>query len=331
MAVKAYYNDSDPVAAHVLECLIKDRVIADGVVDRRSIVDVDPKDVAGFRQAHFFAGGGLWSVAARMAGWPDDRPLWTGSCPCQGESLAGKRLGADDPRHLWPDFYRIIRAARPALVVGEQVAAAAGTHWLDRVCSDMEDEDYAIRAVDIPACAVDAPHQRQRLFWVALDDGVRAGWEGQRRDGDHSERRSRPSRPTSSAEDLVFADADGCGRAGRTQDAQRSAKRGAAAERASGGLLSDASCERWGEGRPEPEVWSGRDAPSNSDLRNGSFWSDAEWIVSPIDGKARRAKPGIRFLVDGLSGRVDLWRIGGNAIVAPLAAQVLEALMECMP
>jgi DNA (cytosine-5)-methyltransferase 1 len=331
MAVKAYYNENDQVAAHVLECLIKDRVIADGVVDRRSIVDVDPRDVAGFRQAHFFAGGGLWSVAARMAGWPDDRPLWTGSCPCQGESLAGKRLGADDPRHLWPDFYRLIRAARPAVVVGEQVAAAAGTHWLDRVCADLEDEDYAIRAVDIPACAVDAPHQRQRLFWVAMAGGVRARLEGQHGNGDRGEGRPRSPRPASSADDLLLADADGCGRAGWTQDAQRSAKRGAPAERASGGLLSDATSERCGEGRSEPEVWSRRDAASDSDLRNGSFWSDAEWIVSPIDGKARRAKPGIRFLVDGFSRRVDLWRIGGNAIVAPLAASVLEALMECMP
>jgi DNA (cytosine-5)-methyltransferase 1 len=345
MAAKAYYNENDPVAAHVLECLIKDRVIADGIVDRRSIVDVDPKDVAGFRQAHFFAGGGLWSVAARMAGWPDDRELWTGSCPCQGESLAGKRLGADDPRHLWPDFYRLIRAARPSVIVGEQVAAAAGTHWLDRVCADLEDEDYAIRAVDIPACAVDAPHQRQRLFWVAMADGLRATRQqdarGAPRDEEANGRarrhRSKQNGDHRSASDdeglfaVLQSDADGCGRAGRAQNPQRSAKRGAAAERSFGGLLSDAARERRREGRPEPEIWSRRNAASDADLRNGSFWSDAEWIVSPIDGKARRAKPGIRFLVDGLSGRVDLWRIGGNAIVAPLAASVLEALMECMP
>ncbi len=329
MAAKSYYNDSDPVAAHVLECLIKDRVIADGVVDRRSIADVDPKDVAGFCQVHFFAGGGLWSIAARMAGWPDDRPLWTGSCPCQGESLAGKRLGADDPRHLWPDFYRIIRAARPAIVVGEQVAAAAGTHWLDRVCSDLEDEDYAIRAVDIPACAVDAPHQRQRLFWVAMDDGFGAGREGQPGDGARGERRPRSPRSIAPADDLVFSDANGCGRAGRAKAPERSAPGGASAERASRSLLTGAD-EPLLQGQSSAREQSQLESNASA-FRNGSCWSDAEWIVSPIDGKARRAKPGIRFLVDGLSGRVDLWRIGGNAIVAPLAAQVLEALMECLP
>jgi DNA (cytosine-5)-methyltransferase 1 len=61
--------------------------------------------------------------------------------------------------------------------------------------------------------------------------------------------------------------------------------------------------------------------------RNGSFWSDAEWIVCH-DGKARRAKPSLCFLVDGLPGRVDLWRIGGNAISPVLAAEVLASFLE---
>lgn len=62
-------------------------------------------------------------------------------------------------------------------------------------------------------------------------------------------------------------------------------------------------------------------------LRNGTYWSDAEWIACH-DNKARRAKPGIRFLVDGLPGRVDLWRVGGNAIVPEAAAEVIAAYIE---
>lgn len=77
----AYYNEIDEDAAAVLEALIEDGVIAPGDVDRRSIKEVQPDDLKGYTQCHFFAGGGLWSVAARLAGWPDDRPLWTGSCP----------------------------------------------------------------------------------------------------------------------------------------------------------------------------------------------------------------------------------------------------------
>jgi DNA (cytosine-5)-methyltransferase 1 len=166
----AYYNEIDPAAAHVLECLVKDGVIADGVVDRRSIADVEPKDVTGFRQAHFFAGGGLWSVAARMAGWPDDKELWTGSAPCQPFSEAGRKTGVSDERHLWPEFYRLIRACRPSCVVGEQTSAPLGRAWFDQVADDMEREDYTVRAADISPIAIGGSQIRQRLWFVACTD-----------------------------------------------------------------------------------------------------------------------------------------------------------------
>ena len=167
--MSAYYNEIEPYAAQWLRNLIKKGLIADGEVDIRSIVDVSPDDLRGFTQAHFFAGIGGWSHALRLAGWPDDRPIWTGSCPCQPFSVAGKGAGVDDPRHLWPHFHRLITAVRPPVVMGEQVAGAAGYGWLDGVRADLETEGYAIRGVDIPACAVDAPHIRSRLYWVASD------------------------------------------------------------------------------------------------------------------------------------------------------------------
>jgi DNA (cytosine-5)-methyltransferase 1 len=163
----AYYNEHDAYAAQWLRNLIAKGLIADGEVDTRSIVDVHPDELRGFTQCHFFAGLGGWSHALRLAGWPDDRPVWTGSCPCQPFSVAGKGLGADDPRHLWPHFFRLIRSARPSVVMGEQVAGAAGYGWFDGVAADLEGEGYASRAVDVPAVAVDAPHIRSRLYWVA--------------------------------------------------------------------------------------------------------------------------------------------------------------------
>lgn len=86
----AYYNEIDPFAASWLRELIKGGHIAPGEVDTRSIEDVIPTDLAGFSQCHFFAGIGVWSYALRRAGWPDSRPVWTGSCPCQPFSAAGK-------------------------------------------------------------------------------------------------------------------------------------------------------------------------------------------------------------------------------------------------
>lgn len=78
----AYYNEIDPFAAAWLEELVRAGHIAPGEVDTRSIEDVCPSDLRGFTQCHFFAGIGVWSYALRLAGWPDDRQVWTGSCPC---------------------------------------------------------------------------------------------------------------------------------------------------------------------------------------------------------------------------------------------------------
>lgn len=163
----AFYNDNDAYAAAWTRNLIAAGEIAAGVVDERSIRDLQPSDVASFRQCHFFSGIGVWSRALRDAGWPDDVNVWSGSCPCQGWSSAGKRRGFSDDRHLWPEWFRLISACRPSLVVGEQVASKDGLAWLDAVLDDLEGADYACQAFDLPACSVGAPHRRQRLYLVA--------------------------------------------------------------------------------------------------------------------------------------------------------------------
>lgn len=163
----AYYNENDPFAAAWLRELINNGLIADGEVDERSIVDVQGSDLKGFTQCHYFAGIGGWSYALRLAGWPDDRPVWTGSCPCQPFSSAGKGRGTADERHLWPEFFRLIKECRPATVFGEQVASKAGLGWLDGVQADLEGAGYASGAADLCAAGINAPHIRQRLFWVA--------------------------------------------------------------------------------------------------------------------------------------------------------------------
>lgn len=163
----AYYNENDVHAANWLRELIKAGYIIPGIVDARDIRAVTAKDLRGFTQCHFFAGIGGWPRALRLAGWPDNRPVWTGSCPCAPFSWAGKEKGATDKRHLWPVWFNLIRKCKPAVVFGEQVAQAIKHQWLDAVAHDLEKANYAIGAAIIPACALGAPHLRERLWFVA--------------------------------------------------------------------------------------------------------------------------------------------------------------------
>src|SRR6187397_2997297 len=191
--MSSYYNENDPFAAAWLRELIKAKLIADGEVDERSIVDVQPDDLRGFVQCHFFAGIGGWSYALRLAGWPDDRAVWTGSCPCQPFSVAGDGGGANDSRDLWPAWRELIRERRPATAFGEQVEAAIAFGWWDRVCDDLENEAYACAAVCLPAASVGAPHVRERLLWVADTSSERRQQNSGGSPGDESSHGRQPN------------------------------------------------------------------------------------------------------------------------------------------
>ena len=161
------YNEIDPFCRDWLRALSDAREIAAGVVDDRSILHLRPSDVEGHTQVHAFAGVGLWSYALRLAGVGDDERVWTGSCPCQPFSAAGKQAANDDERHLWPEFRRLIDACRPSTIFGEQVASKLGGEWFSAVRSDLEDMGYAVGAANLCAASVGAPHVRQRIFWFA--------------------------------------------------------------------------------------------------------------------------------------------------------------------
>jgi DNA (cytosine-5)-methyltransferase 1 len=99
----------------------------------------------------------------------------TGGFPCQPYSTAGKRKGKEDERHLWPEMCRAIREISPRFVVGENVRGL--TNWngglvFEEVCAELESLGYQVAPVIIPACAVGAPHRRERIWFVAYADGA---------------------------------------------------------------------------------------------------------------------------------------------------------------
>lgn len=323
-----YYNDVDPAACAWLRDLIAAGHLPAGEVDERSILEVEPADLRGFAQCHFFAGIGGWPCALRLAGVAGDLSVWTGSPPCQPFSQAGQRKGQDDDRHLAPAFLRLVAACRPGLVFGEQVASAAvlgpvggaartategaaGWAWFDALAADLEAASYAVAAADLPAAGIGAPHIRQRLFFGAvavesggLGDGLGAGSQG--RFGMPGGADQRAARPAGLAGGL----ADGDGRLARDGSVQRGRKHGCEPQDGkAGGLVEGAD-------------------PAGTDATDG-VWRDPDWLLCR-DGRWRPVEPGTFPLADGIPGRMGLLRGYGNAIVPPLAAEFVTGFLESL-
>jgi DNA (cytosine-5)-methyltransferase 1 len=286
-----YYNEIDLYAAEWLRNLIAAGHIAPGDVDTRSIVDVKANDLKGYTQCHFFAGIGVWSHALRNAGWSDDRPVWTGSCPCQPFSIAGSGAGVTDERHLWPAWFELIQQCRPDVIFGEQVESAIKHGWLDLVQNDLERENYIVGAAGIPAAGVGAPHIRHRLYFVAQSSKV---GRGGRRDGDTP----------------------------RDSGQVQTEGRGASSELAD---HIDAGSQGGLCGGPDKE----RQDQHGHTGRYGTigFWGAADWIDC-TDAKTRPVEPSTFPLAYGSTARVGRLRAYGNAIVPQAAQTFIEAYLE---
>ncbi len=325
----AYYNEIDPAAAQWLRNLIEAGHIAPGYVDERSIEDVYPSDLRGFTQCHFFAGVGVWSHALRSAGWSDDRPVWTGSCPCQPFSAAGKGAGFDDERHLWPDFHHLIKECKPAVVLGEQVASKDSDPWIDLVHTDLEALGYAFGAIPFPSAGIGAPHIRDRLYWVGHAGG--AGLERHAGNGGATGRKgSTGSIATAGVSGgLAHHHGDGCQPGSEGREAMGHGQ-AAGADCGAGGLADTSDCAGQ-QGQP----WATERGLSPQACRNVSesatsptngFWRDADWLLCR-DGKWRPVEPGTFPLAHGAPARVVRLRAYGNAINAKAAQAFIECVM----
>jgi DNA (cytosine-5)-methyltransferase 1 len=283
---------------------------------------------------------------------PDPSPgLICGGFPCQPFSHAGKQRAQDDPRHLWPEMFRLIRECRPTWIVGENVTGLINL-GLDEVLSDLEGEGYATRTFNLPACAVGAPHLRQRLFIVAHSDSKSEpdksldGQEGERQLGfgfmadpnSDDGGRGRGSKPPNGGTRLehsgggtqrVVADPKKVhGQGSIIQGSQQRQDKGSLGERSS----TLANTKRPGTGMeehrgsgqrrespnpPQPEVLRQEDGAGGPEgLATNSGRPEEWWEVEPSVGR----------LVDGLPNRIPQLRALGNAIVPQIAKEIGEAI-----
>jgi len=301
--MEVYYNEFDKKKCAMLSQLMKDGHITKGYIDDRPIQDVQADELAAYTRCHFFSGIGLWDHALNLAGWPEDKPVWTGSCPCQPFSPAGRQKGKADDRHLWPEWLRLICERRPATVFGEQVASAVTHGWLDDVYQGLESEGYAVGAAVLPASSVGAPHRRERLWFVVKQaSGQPSNVVNTQHDGP-----SAPAQPRGYGQAICH-----------NEEGADSAVKFKGASQPSNVANANGSGPQGHRGLEQEPIQKGRQGAQRHP------WQSGIWVDCP-DGKQRLVEPSIQLLVNGYPARVAILHAAGDAIVPQVASGFIIA------
>ena len=249
--------------------------------------------------------------------------ILTGGFPCQPYSLAGKRMGKEDERHLWPEMCRVIREVQPRWVVGENVRGLIGWNGgmvFDEVQADLEAEGYEVTSYVLPACAVGAPHRRDRVWFVAYahdkggSDGPR---EVQGKDGEVRQRDDRAEPCHASGRNASDTNS------GILEGSEKVGRYGLNVERE--GIPGNASDTKVPRGEGQRFKGPGQ---VQSDGRGGKNM-ETTWEKFPTVPPVCGGDDGLPKELDGLTfpkWRRESIKAYGNAIVPQVALQIFKAI-----
>ena len=216
-----------------------------------------------------------------------------GGYPCQPFSTAGQRRGKEDDRHLWPEFSRLVAELRPTWIIGENVAGHISM-GLDDVLSDLEGQGYSCRTFVIPACAVDAPHRRDRVWIVAHAEKLQR--DGGREYSKQGQRQISKSGKRGRADDVAYTNGVNAQR-----QHQLPSERHDAGTRQSGFIYGEARpmahAERLGQSRQGEYEQPGH--------REAEGKGQADHAQSERQHRKRRTEPGVGGMADGLPAGMD--------------------------
>jgi len=228
--------------------------------------------------------------------------LLTGGFPCQPFSVAGKQRGKDDNRYLWPEMLRVIQEAKPAWIIGENVAGIVNLA-LDQVCVDLEGQGYEVEPIIVPACAVDAPHRRDRCWIIAkyMADSVSL-----------SERSAHGSKEW------------GCVRGREDEDISQRNEMGCNSSDSSENVADTESSQSRQQTKRQGREDTGRGGADCGGIEDSGGEAVAErsgeaiWLAEPNVGRVANGIPNRSHRLKGL----------GNAIVPQVASEIIRCINQ---